>query len=182
MITNHLQESLVRVHVPNANIIAEPVAKNTAASIGLAAIHLHKKDPDSVMIVLPADHAVESENLLQECLRAAVKVAAQKEHLVTIGIPPMGPNTAYGYIKRGEELGKNAFRVARFFEKPNLARAVQYFESGEYYWNSGMFVWHVDTILKDIKEFLPELYSKLLLIEKSIGTSEEGKVTAAFIC
>jgi mannose-1-phosphate guanylyltransferase len=175
--TNAMQRSLTEEHVPQARIICEPFGRDTAASIGLAAIHVRKHSPDAVMVVLAADHAVEDEAVLVATLQRAVHLAREKPVLVTIGIAPTHPHTGYGYIRRGSPLGEGEYLVSRFFEKPNFERAKGYYESGEFYWNSGMFVWHVDTILQAIRQHLPELYEGLLTIEAAIGTDREARVT-----
>lgn len=181
IVTNILHEPLIRQHVPNAQVISEPIGRNTAASIGLGAIHIMKKHGDGVMIVLPADHAVKNEDVLRSTLQDAVSVAANESLLVTIGIPPASPHTGYGYIKRGAECAARAYHVNRFFEKPSFERAEKYLESGDYYWNSGMFVWRASVILRAIEEFLPELHAGLERIRAVIGTpAEPGVVKEVF--
>jgi mannose-1-phosphate guanylyltransferase len=158
---------LIQEHVPSVKIIREPSARNTAACIGLAAVHAVVESPqvDPVMVVLPADHAVKDETRLREALAEAVRNAAEQEVLVTIGIPPTTPHTGYGYIKRGALLSGRAFRVERFFEKPSLERAEKYLEEGGFSWNSGMFVWRAGVILSAFKEYLPEMHAGLMKIK-----------------
>jgi mannose-1-phosphate guanylyltransferase len=178
IVTNILHQPLIREHVPHAAIIAEPVGRNTAASIGLAAIACAQKNPDTVMIVLPADHAVADEAQLNACLKEAAVLANAKECLVTLGIKPTSPNTGYGYIKRGRAMNGSGFEVARFYEKPNLERAKQYYEAGTFYWNSGMFVWRARVILEAIKAYMPPLYEALERIRPVLGSAEEQTVIA----
>lgn len=176
IVTNSLHVPLVREHVPDATVIAEPVGRNTAASIGLAAMFIDAACPDAVCVILPADHAITDSTRLCQALVQAAEVARAHDMLVTIGVRPTYPHTGYGYIKRGAALSGAAFRVDRFFEKPSLERAEQYLEAGNYYWNSGMFVWRTTTILAAIKNFIPDLYSGLEEIRGAIGTADEAKV------
>jgi mannose-1-phosphate guanylyltransferase len=169
---------MVLEHVPSADLICEPVGRNTAPSIGIAAMYLAKKDPKAVMVVLPADHAVKDEAKLRAVISEAVGIAQRNEVLVTIGITPLFPHTGYGYIKRGTAIEGNAYTVGRFYEKPNFERAKKYVDSLDYYWNSGMFVWRADVILAAIEEFMPELHRELKIFEKAIGTNQEEKVLA----
>jgi mannose-1-phosphate guanylyltransferase len=159
--------SLIKEHVPAAQILQEPSARNTAACIGLAAVYALVESPeiDPVMVVLPADHAVKDEERLREALSEAIRSAAADDVLVTIGIPPTSPHTGYGYIKRGETLSGRAYRVERFYEKPSLERAQKYLEEGGFSWNSGMFVWRAGVVLKAFEAYLPEMYSGLMKIK-----------------
>ena len=176
VVTNRELSSQVVEHVPQAITIAEPCGRNTAASIGLAAIEIARRDPEGVMIVLPADHSVSDEETLREVLSTAVSAARDNEALVTIGIRPESPNTAYGYIKRGEVISKDSFKVARFFEKPSYERALEYCAAGDFYWNSGMFVWKASTILAAFARHMPKLYASLLKIKEALGTDKEQEV------
>jgi len=165
---------LIVEQVPEAHVVCEPIPRNTAACIGLAALHAKLAFPngDPVLLVLPADHAVRNEKRLHAALREAVELASKEAALVTIGIRPTRPHTGYGYIKRGERLGGRSYRVERFFEKPSLERAEKYVESGDFAWNSGMFAWRASIILEAISEFLPEMYAGLQKIGDLI---REGK-------
>ncbi len=173
VVTNDNLIDMVKEHVPHAQTIGEPCGRNTAASIGLAAIFARKENPDSIIIVLPADHSVKDEDKLRQTLKEAIELAEADDVLVTIGIPPAGPNTAYGYIQRGQRIHGRCCTVKRFYEKPSFERALHYVESGDYFWNSGMFVWRTETILKSIKQLMPQLYEGLCKIEKAIGTELE---------
>jgi mannose-1-phosphate guanylyltransferase len=176
VVTNVMHKPLIEEQVTYAKVIAEPLARNTAASIGLAAISLERKDPQAVMIVLPADHAVTDEAAQRKVLAEAAALAGQKPLLVTIGIKPSSPNTAYGYIKRGQKLSESGYKVGRFFEKPNEERAKKYFESGDFFWNSGQFVWRVEVILRAIEEYMPDLYQALRTIQPALGTDRQDAV------
>lgn len=178
VVTNLAQRKLVEQHVPEAGIICEPVARNTAAAIGYAALHVRKASPDAVMVVLAADHAVKDEAGLCRALSEAVEVAGKQDALVTIGIKPEFPHTGYGYIKRGKKISGRAYEVARFFEKPSAERARSYMESGEYFWNSGMFAWKAEVILRAIEAHMPELHAGLMRIDRALGSSGEAQIAA----
>ncbi len=128
------------------------------------------------MVVLPADHAVADEGKLREAIQQAVDTASSQPLLVTIGITPTFANTAYGYIQVGKPIGESAFAVNRFYEKPNLERAKQYFESGSYLWNSGMFCWHTDVILHAFSEHAPNFAAGAYALASALGTPNEESV------
>ena len=170
IITNHLQaEETIRQmqsydSVP-IDVIAEPVARNTAPAIGLAAALIAAHDPSGIMVVLPADHFIKNENMLRNTLTFAGQ-AAQNGFLVTLGIQPSRPETGYGYIEAAMdsvEVGstQGPFPVRRFVEKPPLAEALRYLDEGNYFWNSGMFIWRADTILAEMEVLMPSLHAKL---------------------
>ena len=168
--------------VPKANILGEPLGRNTAPAIGWAAVEVQAKDPEGVMVVLTADHIIKEEERFREILRAGVEIAERKSVLLTIGIKPTRPETGYGHIKPERKIcqvGKRkdiaVFKVERFVEKPDLERAREYTEEG-YLWNSGMFIWRASSILGNMKEHLPSLYQGLTRIKESIGTSQARDV------
>lgn len=182
VVTNAEQAAAVRRNLPRigaARVLAEPVGRNTAAAIGLAAIHIAQKDPDAVMAVLPADHYIADAARYQAVVRAALTVAARGPNLVVLGIPPTRPETGYGYIERAEAVtagtDEPVFTVARFTEKPSLSSAQEYVASGNYYWNAGMFFWRVSTFLDCLQRFLPATHDALLRLEKLIGTPRYAK-------
>jgi mannose-1-phosphate guanylyltransferase len=164
--------------VPEKNFLLEPSPRGTASVVGLAAIILRKQNPEYVMAVLTADHYIADVERFQDLLLAAYEVACDNE-LVTLGITPRYPDTGYGYIQRGESLGQcrgyHAYRVKNFKEKPDLSQAEEYIASGEYAWNSGMFVWKVNRILEEIEGQMPDLFKGLKEIEKALGSSDEAK-------
>jgi mannose-1-phosphate guanylyltransferase len=166
------------VQVPAENILGEPRGRGTAAAIGLAAVHLRKRDPEAIMAVLTADHLIKEQETFRQALEAAAEVA-REGWLVTLGIKPEYPETGYGYIERGAPLppanGFEAYRVARFIEKPDLARAEEFTRSEQYTWNSGMFVWRVERILEEMERHMPALYGALVEIESSLGTPEAAE-------
>jgi len=158
--------------IPRENIVPEPIGRDTAACIGLGAIFMNKKNPESVQTVLPSDHLISDVANFRKVLKKAAKLAKEKNCLVTIGIKPTYPNTGYGYIQytisKEEKLDEDIYRVKTFAEKPNLETAQRFIESGDFLWNSGIFVWKVKTILEEIERSLPELYDGLMEIEKNI--------------
>jgi mannose-1-phosphate guanylyltransferase len=158
--------------VPAGNFLVEPEGRGTAPAIGLAAAHLRKLDPQAVMAVLTADHFIRDVDGFQKALGAAEEVA-RRGALVTMGITPTSPSTGFGYIHQGESLegsmGLPAYRVKRFVEKPPLETAVRMVESGDYTWNSGMFIWQVERILAEFQRQMPEFYTRLEELSASIG-------------
>jgi mannose-1-phosphate guanylyltransferase len=143
------------------DIIEEPVGRNTAPAIGLAASIIARYDPDGVMVVLPADHYIVQENEFQATVLRGQK-AALNGYLVTLGIRPSRPETGYGYIEADTALrGSGPFPVKRFVEKPSIEKALEFLESGNFYWNSGMFMWRVDVILDMVLAFMPQLAAAL---------------------
>jgi mannose-1-phosphate guanylyltransferase len=176
VVTNPHQKSIIQTHVPeidDKHFIIEPMGKNTAPCIGLAAVYLRHVDPDATMIVLPADHRIMEAERFRECLQIAVEQAEKAQCLVTIGIRPTRPETGYGYIQTEipyDSKAQQVFRVKTFAEKPNLNTAQLFLKSGDFLWNSGIFVWTVDSIMAEIEEHLPELYAGLLEINLQWGT------------
>ncbi|HBQ61040.1 MAG TPA: mannose-1-phosphate guanylyltransferase [Balneolaceae bacterium] len=166
VVTNDNYVDLVKEQlpgVPDENIVGEPVAKNTAPCVAIAAEMLHKKDPDATMVVLPADHHITEPKAFNEYLSAAIEKAESGNFLVTVGIHPDRPETGYGYIhgdnSTDETLNNKAVHpVHAFKEKPDLETAKEFLESGDYYWNSGMFIWSAKSVLSSIEQFLPEMY------------------------
>jgi mannose-1-phosphate guanylyltransferase len=172
--TNESYAPLVREQIPDLppeNVIQEPSAKGTASCIGLAALHIKSRDPQAVMASLHADHAIPDPEGFRKALMAASEVARSGK-LVTLGIQPTGPSTAYGYIQRGAQVAVEQsfpiFRVRRFVEKPPADTAAEYVESGEYYWNSGIFIWQISTILEEMQRLLPDLHGQLTKIESDL--------------
>jgi mannose-1-phosphate guanylyltransferase len=163
--------------LPAERLIGEPSGRDTAACIGLGAALIARQDPTAVMLVMSADHVIEP---VQEFRRAAhVAEAMAEEHpkaLITFGIPPTYPATGYGYIQRGPEVGHrqgiNVFRVKCFREKPSADVAERFVASGEYFWNSGIFVWKVGTILDALAEQRPPLFAAVQRIASAWGTAD----------
>jgi len=158
------------------NLVFEPMGRNTAPAIGLAATYLARRDPDATMVVLPADHLIDNRAAFLRAVRLAARLA-QDGLLVTFGIPPARPDTGYGYIQLGDAIvgneGLSAHRVLGFREKPDAATAARYLAEGGYAWNSGMFVWRADVILAAFREFLPEFHRALGQFGATIDTGKE---------
>lgn len=160
--TNERYISLVREQlpkIPSANIVGEPLMKNTAPAIALMAALISSRNKDAIMAVMPSDHYIEKSDVFVERLKCAIKLADTTENLVTLGIVPTHPSTGYGYIKRGPEDSKGAYSAERFVEKPDREKAEEYIRDGGYYWNSGMFVWRVDVFMRELKNHAPEIAS-----------------------
>jgi mannose-1-phosphate guanylyltransferase len=179
--TNHDYGQIIKEMIPEfkpENIIAEPSGKNTAPCIGLAALHMHRLDPQAVMASLHADHFIADEEGFRQALLAAEEVARQG-YLVTLGITPNKPETGYGYIKRAGKIGDyndhTVYEVDQFLEKPDLVTAQRFLDSGEYYWNSGIFIWQLSTLLTSFENCMPEFYQQLGQLGQAIetGTSIE---------
>lgn len=150
-------EQLQQIGVDNASIVLEPMGKNTAPAVAIAALHLLKQHADPILLVLPADHVIKDINSFVASAGVAEQYA-QAGHLVTFGIVPAQAETGYGYIKSGEKLDdQKGYRVAQFIEKPNLKTAEEYVASGEYYWNSGMFMFRASRFLAELKIHAPEM-------------------------
>jgi mannose-1-phosphate guanylyltransferase len=171
---------------PLSNVIVEPCIRNTAPCIALATAYIRKRDADAVTIVLPSDHLVHDEGAFKRILREGIAIAAEKKGPVTIGVKPRGPETDYGYIQADGELppahpyapgaGIRRYRVKAFAEKPDYQTACQFLESSDFFWNSGIFIWHIDTIAREFARSLPDLYRDMLDIYDAIGTERERKV------
>jgi mannose-1-phosphate guanylyltransferase len=176
-VTNSEQAAALRKQLPVAarrRVLTEPVGRNTAAAIALAAIHVrHAAKGDALLAVLPADHYIARPELYREIMRTAFQVAQEPERMVVLGIPPTRPETGFGYVERmGEPLqvnGHPVYAVRRFTEKPQLEIARQYIASGNYQWNAGMFFWRVSTFLEALKKFLPKTYDALEALSTHIG-------------
>jgi len=163
--------------LPEANVLCEPVGRNTAPCIGLGAMYIAKKYHDALMLVLPSDHLIKFNKMFLKTLKDASEVAEKDNNLVTIGITPDYPETGYGYIKFSPQITDGqAYKVERFVEKPSLEVAKEYLATEEYLWNSGMFIWKVSSILDNIKKLMPDMYAGLAKIQKAIGTEEEDTV------
>jgi len=166
--------------VPPENIIAEPLSRDTAACIGLAALDIEKRYPHAVMLVLPADHILSDVPAYLAKLEKAVSVAFSGLNIVTLGIKPDRPETGYGYIQQGELVSRDerteVYRVKAFKEKPDLPKAEEFLAKGGYLWNSGIFIWRVDTIKKLIARYMPMLHMHLETIRAAAGTEEEQDV------
>ncbi len=186
IVTNKVQRSTITRQLPKIpaeNIIIEPIGRNTAPCIGLTALFIRRFDPDAVMVTLPSDHIVHDEKEFHRVLQLAIWVAYESKKLVTIGIHPTRPETGYGYIQvlddpddKNPYFSRGVFKVKTFAEKPNVDTAKQFLKSGDFLWNSGMFIWRVDAILREIERFLPETWKELEKIDAAIGRDDYDQV------
>jgi mannose-1-phosphate guanylyltransferase len=151
--------------IPDGNVLAEPVARNTGPCIALAALEVRRRDPHALQIVLPADHVIRPRDAFQRTLRAALQVVADQRSLCVFGIHPSFAATAFGWIKAGavEQVVDNVAvsRVERFTEKPDAARAREFLDAGGFYWNSGMFVWSAAAICAALEQHMPDAFAAL---------------------
>jgi len=188
-VTNAEQAAAVRKQLPAAarkHVLSEPFGRNTAAAIALAAVHVrHAAEGDALLAVLPADHYIAQPVRYRDIVRAALDVAHELGNMVVLGIPPTRPDTGFGYIERmGENLrpeGFPVFTVRRFTEKPALPVAKEYFGSGRYHWNAGIFFWRVSTFLENLQRHLPKTHAALESLADHIGKrSYERKLRAIY--
>ncbi|MDX1639772.1 MAG: mannose-1-phosphate guanylyltransferase, partial [Balneolaceae bacterium] len=188
VITNERYIRLVKEQlpdVPDSNIIGEPVARNTAPCVAAAATLLRDKDPEATMVVLPADHSISDPDTFISILETASHKANQDDALITIGIRPDRPETGYGYIEFSKDSdetvkGHEVKKVVQFREKPDLKTARQFIFSGNFLWNSGMFVWKASTIAGQFKKHLPEVYKQMEQLEPSVGTEKQEEAVNDF--
>lgn len=166
-------------HIPPENYLLEPEPRGTASAIGLGAAIINEKNPDAVIAVLTADHFIGEEEMFRNILSSAEEVA-REGYLVTLGIEPTFASTGYGYIQRGEVFGKyqgfDAYHVMRFKEKPVEAEAEKLFASDDHDWNSGMFIWKTQRVLREFSKQMPELYSAITQISSSWGGDDRDQV------
>lgn len=174
--------------IPVENILAEPISRNTAPCIAYAAHKIQERDPEGTMVVLPADHIIRNVRRFHTVLNTAIKAAQAPDTLVTIGIQPTHPETGYGYIQYdgptdistndGEAPG--AYPVRTFAEKPDIATAERFLDSGDFLWNSGMFIWRADTILSAIESHLPDLHEAFQPVAQSLAEGQAEPLEDAF--
>ena len=175
VITNgDLRPNIVRQlkAVPRKQIVAEPVGRNTAPAIGLAAFILYRKNPDAVLGLFPSDQVIQKEKQFRKDLQTGIALAAAGENIVVMGIQPTRPETGYGYIEAGAAHEGAVQRVRAFREKPKREVAEQFLEAGNFYWNSGMFLWSARTVVNALREYLPETAKRLEKIAAAWGTSK----------
>tara|TARA_B100001245_G_C22891671_1_gene429548 strand:+ start:741 stop:1802 length:1062 start_codon:yes stop_codon:yes gene_type:complete len=162
--------------LPVENIIAEPARRNTAPCIAYAAFHIQSKDPEAVMLIAPSDHLVSNEDEFTRIAKKAIRIAAEKPYLFTLGIKPHRPDTGYGYIQfvdQEEETDGEVKKVKTFTEKPNEEMAQQFIDSGDFLWNSGIFIWSVPTVMQEMDIHMHDIYATFEQGSEHFGTSEE---------
>jgi mannose-1-phosphate guanylyltransferase len=163
--------------IPEGQIIQEPVARNTAPACGLAAFLIERQNPDAILGIFPSDHVIGDEPRFLKVLQKGIELAAKGDNIVVLGIEPTRPETGYGYIETGEYTRDDAaLHVRRFTEKPNLNRAEEFLAAGNYYWNSGMFLWSARTLANAVREHVPETAPLLESIAKAYGTPQFEEV------
>ncbi len=181
VITNGLLSATIteQLHwLPGEQILSEPAARNTAPAAGLAAFLIERQSPDAVLGMFPADHVIGDEPGFIQTLSEAIKIAAAGENIVVLGVTPTRPETGYGYIETGATAADGAMQVRRFTEKPDLPKAEEFLAAGNYYWNSGIFIWSARTLANAIREHLPKTASLLEKIAAAFGTAEFEAVFA----
>ena len=182
VVTSSIYVELVRKHLPDlpaGNILAEPYRRNTAPCIAYAATWIRNINPDATMVVAPSDHFISNDALFIDTISSAMNYASQRDELFTLGIDPTRPETGYGYIQCNMKdsttvNGNIAYKVKTFTEKPNRELAQVFVDSGEFLWNSGIFVWNVNTICRALEKWLPEIYSLFKDGGRYYGTPEES--------
>lgn len=170
-------EKVLDEEIDRKNIIYEPIGRNTAACILYAALKIKKIHEDGIMCVFPSDHYIKDNEGFAEVINTCIEIAEKHDKLITIGINPTFPSTGYGYIKfdrdSSDKYEKKAYEVLEFVEKPSFDRAKAYIKSGNYLWNSGMFVWKIDTIIQNFNRFLPRIYNRFYSVYEYLWTDQE---------
>lgn len=185
VVTNARYVEAVRAQlpeVPEKNIIAEPEKRDTALAMAVGAVIAQKRDPEAVVVNISSDHVLQDEAGYRKVITAAVELASQKKHLLTVGITPTEPNVNFGYIKAGGELtqvqGETVREVLSFKEKPDLETAKQFLAEGNYFWNANMYTWHVEAVLDAFARYQPKMYGQLQQISAVVDTPEFEAVLA----
>lgn len=179
VVTNARYEDLVLQQLPEMKpeqVLTEPKRKNTAPCVAYAAAKINAMNPDATLIITPADHLIVKEIRFKEIIDAAIQQANSGDRLVTLGIQPLRPDTGYGYIEFSAESDVKAGEVTpvqHFREKPDLKTAEEFLQKGNFYWNSGIFVWRADSILKALASFVPDLHSLFTGNSSAYNTAEE---------
>ncbi len=179
VVTNTRYKELVLEHIPELKeeqVLCEPIGRNTAPCICYAAYHLRHIDPEAMMIVTPADHLILNEAEFHSIVNNTIEFANENNALMTIGITPNRPETGYGYIQKSDN--SKISRVKCFTEKPNLELAQVFVQSGEFFWNSGIFIWKVDDIIEAVAEHLPEHHALFEGVSPLLGTASEADAIA----
>lgn len=187
-IANRSQTGTIRTllpKLPEENLLVEPQGKNTAASLMLATAAIYHQNPDAVVVALPADHLIKDVARFLKKLEAAAHATGDSDHIVTFGIPPSYPATGYGYIQFSQKdpaiiSGETFFPVEKFKEKPGIEQAKEFLESGNYFWNSGMFLWQAKTLPRKLERFAPDLFPFWEKMTKSLGPNKEAHLKSVY--
>ncbi len=176
VVTNRRYVDMVRQQLPEideSRILLEPDRRNTAPCIAWAAYHIAAIDPEASMIVTPSDHLITRESIFEECVTRGFDFVEHHDALLTLGIKPTRPETGYGYIQIGQEIEPGLLKVKTFTEKPNKELAQVFLDTGEFFWNAGIFLWTVDAIKKALHRFAPDLTSVFDRGAHDFGTPRE---------
>jgi mannose-1-phosphate guanylyltransferase len=167
--------------IPPENFIIEPIGRDTSACLGFCALHIERRDPDAILLAVPADHYVGNPDAYRRTLARGIKSLPGTMGIV-FGIAPERPETGYGYIQAQKPAEPSAsWAVTRFVEKPSTAKAVEYIKSGTYFWNSGLFLWHIQTLLDLFHRHMPRTYQRLCELRQLLGKSDaEGEIHRVF--
>ncbi len=192
VVTNIIYKNDVKKQIPkipDENIICEPTGRNTAPCIGLACLFINQFEPKANVLVLAADHLIDDEKEFRRIIKSGLKFVDDNGGIVTLGIHPTKPETGYGYIqydadkvveveieKNGESTVEKIYKVKTFAEKPNLEVAKAFLESGDFLWNSGMFIFRTDTMMEEMQNYMPELYATLNKLRNSLLSKDFSKV------
>lgn len=183
IVTNAIYSSLVKEQLPeltDKQILLEPTRRNTAPCIAWAAYHINALDPNASIIVTPSDHLITREKSFEQSILKGFEFVENREALLTLGIKPTRPETGYGYIQIGKEVAPNIDSVKTFTEKPDLTLAKVFVDSGEFFWNSGIFLWKTSTIIHQLHQYCPELTT---IFDRGLGiygTNEENEFIQKF--
>ncbi|MGB9893123.1 MAG: mannose-1-phosphate guanylyltransferase [Candidatus Saccharicenans sp.] len=171
--------------LPEKNFLVEPEARNTAPSLLLATAYIYLKNPEAVIVALPADHYIKKVRVFRQKLATAARAAYEYRKIVMFGIPPSSPATGYGYIhasttKPQKVGGEKFYSVRGFREKPDLPTALEFLQSGDYYWNSGIFLWRADVFQESLREFVPELFSAWIKLLPALRRNDRREIGRVF--
>lgn len=176
VVTNENFKDLVLEQLEGINpqhILLEPCMRNTAPCIAYASWKIQKEDSEALIVVTPSDHLVLKVDEFQKAIDCGFDFIEEGNRILTLGITPSRPDTGYGYIKKGQEVNTNIFNLDSFCEKPNLKTAISYLQCGNYVWNSGIFMWKVETIIGEIRKYIPQIAVIMDKIAKSMFTDKE---------
>ena len=177
---DHRDLVLEQVDIPEENVLSEPMRRNTAPCIAYAAFRIYSRDPEAIMVVSPSDHHIKEEDNFREVIDESFRFVGESDSLLTLGIKPDRPETGYGYIqanvKKKVEKYECLTRVKTFTEKPNRELAQVFLTSGDFYWNSGIFIWKAGTIIEAFEKYLPDIYTTFDEFRSDFGTERESEV------